>query len=143
MRVITSIEEIEHKESNETKEEHLELYNEIDVALDPMPYGGATTSCEALSMGVPVITYAGEGMVGRLTASVLHSANFESCIAEKLDDYINKSVEFYKKGVRKRKERELLKEIVAKSPSGSKRVSKALEQIYINEIQSVENKCSS
>ena len=65
-----------------TKLEHLEFYNEIDVALDPMPYGGATTSCEALSMGVPVITYAGKGMVGRLTASVLNTAGLKDWIAK-------------------------------------------------------------
>ena len=53
-----------------------------------MPYGGATTTCESLSMGVPVITYAGSGMVGRLTASILQSANLNGYIARSLKDYV-------------------------------------------------------
>ena len=49
---------------------HLQLYSEIDVALDPIPYGGATTTAEALWMGVPV-SISREGMVGRLAATLL------------------------------------------------------------------------
>ena len=54
---------------------HLQRYSEIDVALDPIPYGGATTTAEALWMGVPVVALAGEGMVGRLAASLLIHGN--------------------------------------------------------------------
>ena len=57
---------------------HLQLYSEVDVALDPIPYGGATTTAEALWMGVPVVTLAGNGMVGRLSASLLIHGNQNS-----------------------------------------------------------------
>ena len=53
----------------------------MDVALDPIPYGGATTTAEALWMGVPVVSLQGEGMVGRISASLLHHAGLERWIA--------------------------------------------------------------
>ena len=60
---------------------HLQRYSEIDVALDPIPYGGATTTAEALWMGVPVVALAGEGMVGRLAASLLIHGGKEKWVA--------------------------------------------------------------
>ena len=60
----------------------------MDVALDPIPYGGATTTAEALWMGVPVISLKGEGMVGRLSASLLHHSGLEHWIANNIDSYI-------------------------------------------------------
>ena len=80
------------------------------MALDPIPYGGATTSCEALSMGVPVITLAGKGMVGRLTASILYSANLSDYIAENLDDYVEISRKIYLKGIRNKEDKIQLKD---------------------------------
>ena len=59
------------------RDKHIDCYNYIDVALDPIPYGGATTTCEALVMGIPVITLRGDGMIGRLSSSILTSANCE------------------------------------------------------------------
>ena len=52
-------------------EDHLQQYGLIDVALDPFPNGGCTTTCEALWMGVPVITLAGHHYVSRMSAAVL------------------------------------------------------------------------
>ena len=63
---------------------HLKLYSEIDVALDPIPYGGATTTAEALWMGVPVVALAGEGMVGRLAASLLIHGNQKKWVANNI-----------------------------------------------------------
>ncbi len=69
--------------------EHLALYSRIDVALDPMPYQGTTTTCEALWMGVPVVTMAGVMHAGRVGVSLLNSVGAPELIARDADDYVN------------------------------------------------------
>ena len=61
-------------------EDHLQQYGLIDVALDPFPNGGCTTTCEALWMGVPVITLAGHHYVSRMSTAVLAGANLNEWI---------------------------------------------------------------
>ncbi len=61
---------------------HLEQYNQIDIALDTVPYNGTTTTCEALAMGVPVITLRGDRHASRVSASLLTAAGFPQWIAE-------------------------------------------------------------
>ncbi len=67
---------------------HLETYREVDVALDTFPYNGTTTTCEALWMGVPVVTLAGERHAARVGASLLGAAGFAAGIAERPMDYV-------------------------------------------------------
>lgn len=67
---------------------HLRSYNAIDVALDPFPFTGSTTSFEALWMGVPVISLAGEVMAARWTAAMLHALDLDELVAHTADEYI-------------------------------------------------------
>jgi len=60
---------------------HLEAYNEVDIALDTAPFNGATTTCEALWMGVPVVTLAGDRSPARMGASILAAAGCHDWIA--------------------------------------------------------------
>ena len=67
---------------------HLDIYNEVDVALDPLPFTGSTTTFEALWMGVPVVTLTGDSMVSRWTTSILHTAGLERLAAATPDAYV-------------------------------------------------------
>ena len=71
-----------------TAQDHLDVYNEIDIALDTFPYNGTTTTCEALWMGVPVITLRGDRHVSRVGASLLSTIGFPAGIAEDKDEYV-------------------------------------------------------
>ena len=67
---------------------HLALYRRIDVALDPLPWNGTATTCEALWMGVPVVTLAGDRPVSRIGASLLTRAGFVSLVASSPAQYL-------------------------------------------------------
>lgn len=66
---------------------HLETYHHVDIALDSFPYHGTTTTCEALWMGVPVITLEGNTHVSRVGVSLLHNAGLPGLIARTDDAY--------------------------------------------------------
>ena len=76
----------------EDKKDHLNLYNEVDIALDTFPYNGVTTSFEAIWMGVPVLTMAGYNFNSRCGESINKNLNMEQLIAKNEDDYVSKAV---------------------------------------------------
>ena len=71
--------------------DHMLLYNQVDIALDTFPYNGTTTTCEALWMGVPVITVEGKFHAARVGTSILSNVGLEELIAKDRDDYIKKA----------------------------------------------------
>jgi protein O-GlcNAc transferase len=68
---------------------HLELYHRVDIALDAFPYHGTTTTCEALWMGVPVVTLRGDRHASRVGASLLTAVSHPEWIANSADEYVN------------------------------------------------------
>jgi predicted O-linked N-acetylglucosamine transferase (SPINDLY family) len=68
---------------------HLELYRQVDVALDTYPYHGTTTTCEALWMGVPVVSLAGRTHVSRVGVSLLTHAGLPELIAQSPAEYVS------------------------------------------------------
>jgi protein O-GlcNAc transferase len=73
-------------------ERFLALHSEIDIALDPFPYSGGATTCNALWMGVPVVTLEGDAVLARSGASLLQAVGLEDWIATSIDDYISKAI---------------------------------------------------
>jgi predicted O-linked N-acetylglucosamine transferase (SPINDLY family) len=67
---------------------HLAFYNQVDIALDPFPYNGTTTTCEALWMGVPVIALSGDRHAGRVGASLLGQVGLADLLAESVEEYV-------------------------------------------------------
>lgn len=70
---------------------HLELYNSIDIALDTFPYHGATTTCEAMWMGVPVVVLAGATHVARVGVSLLERLGLALLIADSAPAYVERA----------------------------------------------------
>ncbi len=63
-------------------------YQRVDLALDSFPYNGCTTTCEALWMGVPVVTCPGETYAGRASLSHLSNVGLTETISRDLDEYV-------------------------------------------------------
>lgn len=72
--------------------DHLGLYQHIDIALDTFPYNGTTTTCEALWMGVPVLTLCGKSHAARVGASLLTCAGMADWIAESEQQFVAAAV---------------------------------------------------
>jgi predicted O-linked N-acetylglucosamine transferase (SPINDLY family) len=98
------------------RSDQLALLNEADVALDPFPFNGSTTSFEALWMGVPVVTQAGERFVGRVGASVLTALGLEELVATDEEGYVAKAVALAEDRARLGALRQSLRPRLAASP---------------------------
>jgi len=72
--------------------QHWNLYNEVDIALDPFPYTGTITTFEALVMGTPVLTLLGDRHSARVSASILHVIGADELIANDAQTYVAKAV---------------------------------------------------
>ena len=102
-------------EDSSPHSELLARYNDVDIALDTFPYSGGLTTCEALWMGVPVITKPGETFASRHSLSFLTSVGATDLVADDLPDYVSKAVELANDDSRLTGLRSGLRERMAKS----------------------------
>jgi predicted O-linked N-acetylglucosamine transferase (SPINDLY family) len=115
--------------------EHLSLYNKVDIGLDPMPYNGTTTTCEALWMGVPVVTLAGNRHAGRVGVSLLTNVGLPELIAKDEIDYLNIAVNLANDPARLATYRTNVRQRMAASPlcdpaGFARRFELALRQVW-------------
>jgi protein O-GlcNAc transferase len=71
---------------------HLARYQAADLALDSTPYAGTTTTCEALLMGVPVVTLAGDSHVSRVGVSLLRAVGLTECVGPTPAEFLRVAV---------------------------------------------------
>ena len=92
------------------------LYDRIDIALDPFPFNGGTTSLDALWMGVPVIALAGGYFTGRMGVSILSNIGLPELIAQDEADYVARATRLASDAAALRAVRHGLRQRMANSP---------------------------
>jgi predicted O-linked N-acetylglucosamine transferase (SPINDLY family) len=97
-------------------QDYFDRLNSVDIALDTTPYSGGTTTCDALWMGVPVLTAPGTRPASRSTASILATAGLPEWIASSHADYVRRAVEFARDPARLAGLRTSLRERLRRSP---------------------------
>jgi len=119
-----------------TTVEHLQKYSELDIALDTFPYAGTTTTCDALYMGVPVITFklpysihchnVGASIVGSVPAT-------RALVAHSLNEYIDIAVSLANDLPRLAQIRKTLRDSMLASPlCDTRRYTKNMEKLYLH-----------
>jgi predicted O-linked N-acetylglucosamine transferase (SPINDLY family) len=111
--------------------EHLGMYSQVAIGLDPVPYNGTTTTCEALYMGVPVVTLAGDRHSARVGASILTRVGLDDLITNSEEDYVRKAVELAKNPARLSRLRSTLRQKLLQSDlCNGRQFAAQIEQIY-------------
>jgi len=95
---------------------HLAVYEQMDMTLDPFPYHGTTTTCEALWMGVPVVSLAGQSHVARVGVSLLNNAGLPELVAESAEQYLQIAVHLARDLPRLQQLRSTLRQRLQASP---------------------------
>lgn len=111
--------------------DHLAHYHRVDIALDTFPYNGTTITCEALWMGVPVVTLGGRTYASRVGVSLLTNAGLKDLIAETPGEYVERAVKLASDLPRLSALRADLRHMVSQSPlTDAKRFTAHLEKAY-------------
>ena len=99
-----------------SRAKHIELYNYIDIALDTYPYNGTTTTCQALLMGVPVISLAGRHHASRIGLDILSRIDMKFFAARSPEEYVKKAIVLASKPEALAKIRQTMRQRLAASP---------------------------
>ena len=118
-------------ECGSARDELLASYHRVDIALDPFPCGGGTTTAECLWMGVPVITMKGDRWVGRVSQSILNTVGLPEFVADDVDAYQSLAIDLSNNIASLEKLRSTLRNKMESSPlCNGKRFANNLEDEY-------------
>ena len=121
-----------HLHGGTSRADYLAAHAEVDIILDTFPYPGGTTTCEALWMGVPTVTLAGNSMASRQGASLLHAAGLDDWIAQTETEYVQKAIDFATHPEKLYAIRKGLREKIEQSPlMDGKRFARHFEQLMV------------
>ncbi|MHC4354097.1 MAG: O-linked N-acetylglucosamine transferase, SPINDLY family protein, partial [Planctomycetota bacterium] len=111
--------------------EHLEMYGQVDMALDTYPYNGTTTTCEAMWMGVPTVSLVGSSHASRVGLSLLSRVGLKDFAASTAEEYVGKAVAFSGELENLAKIRTFLRGMMFNSPlCDRKSFTRSLEAAY-------------
>jgi protein O-GlcNAc transferase len=114
------------------RDQYMNLYREVDVALDTFPYNGHTTTCDALWMGVPTVTLAGETHVARAGKNVLTQVALPDLVATTPEDYVAIAVALAHNQHRLSELRVTLRDRMRKSPlRDGQSLTSRIERAYL------------
>ena len=110
---------------------HLSFYSRVDIGLDTFPYNGTTTTCEALWMGVPVVTLSGGTHASRVGKSLLSNIGLGELVALTEKEYMEAAIELANDTKRLQGLRKSLRDMMAHSPlTNAKQFTADLESCY-------------
>jgi predicted O-linked N-acetylglucosamine transferase (SPINDLY family) len=114
-----------------SREEDLRRYNDIDICLDTLPYNGITTTCDALWMGVPVVTLVGATPPGRAGADILSTISLPDLVARSADEFVEIASNLANDGPRRSTIRAMLRDRMRESPlMGAQQFAADVERAY-------------
>jgi predicted O-linked N-acetylglucosamine transferase (SPINDLY family) len=115
--------------------EFLKAYDRIDIALDPFPYNGGTTTTEALWQGVPVVAFHGDRWASRTSASILHAAGLSDVVAKDQEDYISVATQWAENAERLLILRRTMRaQLAASSVCDAQGFARHMEKLYLSVI---------
>jgi predicted O-linked N-acetylglucosamine transferase (SPINDLY family) len=117
--------------------EYLRLYDRIDICLDPLPYNGITTSCDAVWMGVPVVTLTGQTAAGRAGAGILAAVGLHDLVTTTPDQFLQTAATLASDRPRLNELRKTLRQTTTKSvlmnaSAFARKIESAYRQAWID-----------
>jgi protein O-GlcNAc transferase len=127
-------------EGSSPMRQYYDTYNKVDMALDPFPFPGGTTSIDGLWMGVPVVTLSGNTFIGRQGETILKNMGMEDWVSYSEKEYIDLAVKKAKQIQSRKKYKEDLRKKIEKSPVMNTKIfaqhlTEAFEGMWMQFIQ--------